>query len=243
MAGIVTGGIAATAAVIAAGVLVSIQPFLQPPEGPDVLLAFSIVEGENTSDWCGNLAEVLNESRIHAIVFMSGEVAKQHPSCVTSFDDHIDIGSMTYSYTRLTDISEYTEQLDEVKLGKKAVEDAGKIESRAFRAPYGETDENIYSLLSQSEIVADFSYGDRYHKYHEDKFIWFPIKVVDLTSDSGVNVDDLQIAESDPVQINIDNTIPMDRVESLIDQLNAKNVNFVNASELTGIQLTLRRSD
>ena len=158
------GGIVATVAMIVIGVIVSIQPFLQPPKGPVTLLAITIADNEEMPRWCEKVAEILNAGRIDAVVFFSGMIAQENPGCVTSFDGHIDIGSSTYGNENLTSMADYSVQLTEVSLGKKAVDEAGNLESRSFKAPYYATDENIYSLLSRSDIVADFSYRDRYHK-------------------------------------------------------------------------------
>ena len=234
------GGIVATVVVIVIGVLVSIQPFLQPPKGPATLLVITIGNNENMQHWCEDVAAILNEGRIDAVVFFSGKVAQENPRCVTSFDDHIDIGSSTYGYTKLTNITDYSVQLNEVTSGKKAVDEAGNLDSRSFRAPYDATDENIYSLLSRSEIVADFSYRDRYHKVHEGQFIWFEITVIDLPSLDGT-IRNLELPENGPIQVNVDNTVPVEDVESAILELKEKRAHFVNASELTGLELTVRK--
>lgn len=240
MASIVAGGIVATVVVIVVGVLVSIQPFLQPPKGPATLLVITIASNENMPRWCEDAAEILNEGRIDAVVFFSGKAAQENPECVTSFGEHIDIGSSTYGYEKLTDIADYSVQLNEVTSGKKAVDEAGNLDSRSFKAPYDATDENIYSLLSRSEIVADFSYRDRYHKFHEGQFIWFEITVIDLSSLNGT-IRNLELPENGPIQVNIDNTVPIEDVESAILELKGKRADFVNASDLAGLELTIRK--
>ncbi|HEV8387621.1 MAG TPA: polysaccharide deacetylase family protein [Nitrososphaera sp.] len=240
MTSIVAGGIVATIVVIVIGVIVSIQPFFQPPKGQATLLVISIVSDENMPTWCENVAKLLNDGKINAAVFFSGKVAQENPGCVTSFNEHIDIGSSTYGYEKLTEVTDYSTQLSEVTAGKKAVDEAGNLDSRSFRAPYGATDENIYSLLSRSEIVADFSYKDRYHKFHDGQFIWFEITVIDLTS-SDEKISDIEFPKDRPIQVNIDNTVPIEDVESAILQLKEKNAEFLNASELTGLELTIRR--
>jgi peptidoglycan/xylan/chitin deacetylase (PgdA/CDA1 family) len=247
MARIVTGGIVATVAVIIVGVVVALPPFLQPPKGPSVLLSFNIVNDNNMPVWCRGLADILSKNQLDAAVFFSGEIAEKYPECVSSFGENVDIGSSTYSYRNLTGISDYTEQLRQVGDGKKAVDLAGNFDSKSFRAPYGSTDENIYSLLSRSGILADFSYSDRYHKYYEDKFIWFELIVYNASSPSvsaeyiRTNLPDGRTGE--PINIDIDNSVPLDKVQQIIDVLQDKGSNFVNASELTGIALTTRAED
>jgi hypothetical protein len=243
MTNLVTGGIIATVSVLAIGVLISIQPFFQAPKSDHVLLAFSIVSDENMPNWCENLADTLNRGRIEGVVFFSGEVAKKYPDCVASFDKHVDIGSSTYSYTTLTETKDYSVQLEEVQSGKQAVDDAGNLASRVFKAPNGATDENIYSLLTRSDIVADFSYQDRYHKIYEDEFIWFPIRVLDIATESDAQIEQLTLEDGNPVQINMNNSIPLNEVRSVIDQLRDKRADFINPSELTGIPLTLWREE
>lgn len=244
MARIVAGGIGATVVVIVVGVVVALPPFLQPPAGPTVLLSFNIVNDDNMPDWCYELASILSEKNLDAVVFLPGKIAEEYPQCVNSFGENVDIGSSAYNYRNLTEIADYTEQLREVGDGKKAVDLAGNLDSRSFRAPFGSTDENTYSLLSRSGILADFSYADRYHKYHEDKFITFDLTVFDASSPSvsaeyiGASLPDRQTDDS--FNVDIDNSVPSNKYRQIIDALQSKGADFVSASELTGIPLTVR---
>jgi peptidoglycan/xylan/chitin deacetylase (PgdA/CDA1 family) len=168
-------------------------------------------------------------------------MAENHSQCVASFGENIDIGSSTYSYKNLATITDYSEQLREVQEGKNAVGLAGNLDSKSFRAPFGGTDDNIYSLLNRSGILADFSYSDRYHKYYQDQFIWFGITVYNASSTTGESLKDLQHDENDrPIQIDIDNSVPMSRIREIIGTLKDERAQFLNASVLTGIQLTIR---
>jgi peptidoglycan/xylan/chitin deacetylase (PgdA/CDA1 family) len=245
MAKIVAGGITATIVVIAVGVIIALPPFLQPPKGASVLLSFNIVnDNENMPDWCNGLADILSKERVHAVIFFSGVLAEKYPQCVSSFGENVDIGSSTYSYRRLTGISDYTEQLREVEDGKKAVDLAGNLDSKSFRAPYGSTDENIYSLLSRSGILSDFSYPDRYNKYHEGQFIWFELVVYNASSPS-VSAEYIRTSipdtQTDKVSnVDMDNSVPLDKVTQIIDALQSKGSHFVNVSEVTGIPSTVR---
>lgn len=99
--------------------------------------------------------------------------------------------------------------------------------------------------MSSFGILADFSYSDRYHKYYEDKFIWFELTIYNASSPAvsaeyiRVNLPDSRTSE--PINIDIDNSVPLDKVQQIIDVLKGRGSNFVNASELTGIALTTTR--
>jgi peptidoglycan/xylan/chitin deacetylase (PgdA/CDA1 family) len=242
MARIFAGGVFATVAVLVVGVAIALPPFLQPPRGPPVLLAFSITsENDNIYDWCSGLSDILKNNNVDAVVFFSGVIAENHPQCVVSFGENIDIGSSTYGYKNLTAMMEYSEQLKEIQDGKNAVDLAGDLNSKSFRAPHGSVDDDIYSLLSRSGILADFSYTDRYHKYHQGNFIWFRTTVYNASSISGEYIRESQYDEDDrPIQIDIDNTVPLSKIQEIISALKDKRANFLNASELTGIELTVR---
>jgi peptidoglycan/xylan/chitin deacetylase (PgdA/CDA1 family) len=244
MVKIVAGGIIATVAVIIMGVIVALPPFIQPPKATaQVLLTFSIVSENNMPTWCDDLKGIFARDRLHAVVFFTGKIAEKYPECVGSFDENVDIGSSTYSYKTFPSIQDYSEQLNEVKEGKKAVDISGSLNSKSFKAPHDSSDDNIYSLLSRNGILADFSYSDRYHKVHEDKFIWFKATAYNASSTtvSKESISKLQIdRDSGPVEIDFDNTVPTSKIDEIIRILQDKKVVFVNASELTGIQLTIR---
>lgn len=215
-------------------------PYYTPPLL--VMLSFSVVDDTNIPDWCNDLSSVFKKYGIKATVFFTGKVADKHPECVTVFANNIDIGSQTYSYVDLTEIPDYTIQLEEVRNGKQAVDYAGKLYSRVFKAPYGSTDDNIYSLLSRSDIVADFSYDDQYNKYYNDHFIWFDLAVYEGNNHSADFFHTLEVAET-PAVINFDNSTPVEQIDRFISELKSGNVRFVNASEITGIELTVREGE
>lgn len=205
-----------------------------------ILLSFSISDSDNLPEWCEDLSKFLNQNNIKAVIFVTGKVAERYPQCVSSYKNGIDIGSQTYSYVKLTEIPDYSEQLEEVKKGKLAVDKAGNLDSKIFKAPNGVTDENIYSLLFRSEILADFSYDNQYNKYYHDKFLKF-----DLVSFQGSNHDagffkELNSHET-PIMINFDNSVPVNEITDFISHLKSDKILFVNASELTGLELTLRK--
>jgi hypothetical protein len=236
------GGMTATAAVLVVGIVIALPPFVQPPR-IHVLLSFNIVSETNMPNWCNDLASMLNRNHLDAVVFFSGQIAEKYPECVSSFGDNVDIGSRTFSYRALPKIPDYSEQLKEVEQGKNAVDLAGHLDSKVFNAPYGETDDNIYSLLSRNRILADFSYGDHYNKYYQNQFIWFNITAYDASSPF-INATYIQNAEratiGNPIQISMDNTVPLSKINGIIGVLNDDKVIFNNVSDLTGIQLSVR---
>jgi len=243
MAKIIAGGIIATVAVIIVGVIVALPPFLQPAKAEtQVLLTFSIINEDNMPTWCDDLKSIIDKDSLHAVVFFSGKMAEKYPECVRSFGEKIDIGSSTYGYQTLPSLQDYSLELKEVEEGKKAVDTAGGLNSMSFKAPHDISDDNIYSLLSRNGILADFSYTDRYHKFYEDKFIWFKASVYNASSAtvSADSIRKLSIDRNIPVQIDFDNTVPISKIDEILQILRDRNVAFVNASELTGIQLTVR---
>jgi len=231
-----------TAVVIALGIAMIAPTFVQPAKPENnlrILVSFSVIDYANVSQWCTDLSSILKTKNIKSAVFFTGKVAEQNPECVTVFDDDVDIGSQTYSYVNLSSISDYTVQLDEVRKGKFAVDDVGQLCSKLFRAPYGSTDGNIYSLLSESGIVADFSYENQYNVFISGQFIKF-----DTTSYKGseYSADFFKtIPKTErPIILTFDNTTPISQIDDLLSELQKSNVQFINASETTGLSLTQR---
>lgn len=215
-----------------------VPAFMQSDQPLLVLLSFSITDDRNLPVWCNQLSSVLKNNNVKAIVFVPGKIAQEHPECVSDLPNTVDIGSETYDYVSLTSIQDYATQLEEVERGKNAVDAAGKIESKVFKAPHETTDQNIYSLLSRSGILADFSYNNQYNKYYNGQFIKF-----NLTSYDGVyySVDFFHsLPVSDPVLINFDNSTPIEQIDSFITHLKSPNVRFESATDLTGLELTKR---
>lgn len=248
-------GAISTGIVVVIGIVLIVPAFLRNGTGTDqgviILLSFDIQgndDAEAVSSWCRDLASVLEKHRIKAAVFVSGEIAETKPECVTSFSSDVDIGSQTYSYVNLTAI-DYTDALEEVRAGKNAVDEAGEINSRLFKAPFGSTDENIYSLLKRSMILADFSYSSQYNKSENDLFIKY-----NLTSFSGNNDGQEQffalISSSSPVTtpiaVNFDSSMQVEQIDEFISKLESVHnhrILFVNASDLTGLDLTIREDE
>ncbi|MEM2141423.1 polysaccharide deacetylase family protein [Nitrososphaera sp.] len=235
-------GAIATTIVIGIGVLIAIGPSLiqtlERTKPTPVMLSFSMVNGWNAPQWCNDLASVLQKHDVKATVFVTGEVAEQHPECVTAFASQgTDVGSQTYRYVNLNAVADYQYALEEVRMGKEAVDRAGNIDSHVFRAPFGETNQDIYSLLSSSDITADFSYTTQYNKYEGDQFVKHDLVSCDCR-DEPERIEQLLKLDL-PIIINIDNNTAVGEIESLIVSLKEKEMSLVSASELTETDLTV----
>ena len=231
-----------TGLILVLGIAMVAPVYIRIPDRPreqlTVMLLFSVVDSENGGAWCGNLSSLLKDMNIRATIFITGKVAEQHPECVRGFPAYVDIGSQTSSYVNLTSISDYLAQREEVRRGKEAVDKAGDLDSRLFRAPHGATDENIYSLLNRSGIVADFSYKNHYNKYHDGQFMRF-----NFTTYKGVEHPAeffLSLSQTgETIAIIFDESTSVSDIKSLVVILLGK-VRFANASEVTGLELTIR---
>jgi peptidoglycan/xylan/chitin deacetylase (PgdA/CDA1 family) len=236
-------GAIATTMVIAVGLVMVVAPAythtIEHARLPPAMLSFSVVDTSNAQKWCPDLASVLEKHKVKATVFVTGWVADQHPECVTAFSGDVDIGSQTYSYANLTNM-DYVQALEEVRKGKSAVNAAGGIDSRLFKAPYGSTDANTYSLLSRSGITADFSYGSQYNKYEDGQFVKYAIAHYEEPTYSPDAIRELFSAKK-PVVISFDNSISIEQIDEFIAALAADSeIRLFNASELAGQELTAR---
>jgi Polysaccharide deacetylase len=237
-------GSIATGSLIAIGLVLVLVPAyvhsLDHVEPNSVLLSFSISNESKAPAWCNYLASVLTEHSVKATVFVTGKIADTLPDCVSKLSSlpNVDVGSQTYNYVNLTSIPDYSLALKEVKDGKQAVDKAGNINSKVFRAPFGATDLNIYSLLTRNNITADFSYKSQYNKYENGQFAKYDLVTY---SGSSYSLDSVQkLLPSDiPIMINFDNTIPVSKIDGLVASLQSdKEIKIVNTSELTGLALT-----
>lgn len=248
-------GIISTGTIIVLGVAMIAPAFTQrePDHSiPSVMLFFSITDPNEASDWCRELASILNKHEVRASLFISGRTAESHPECVTTFSSDIDIGSQTYTYTDLTLISDYSEASAEIEQGKRAIDDIGALNSRLFKAPYGRTDDNIYSLLNRANIVADYSYVNHYNKYENNQFIKYDLKVLSGNAEglklfSVVASDDdvVRPYNSVPIVINFDNSISVEDVDNFVSKMKSEyrqGIQFVNVSDVIGQDVTGRRS-
>jgi len=239
---LITAAVLSTALIIALGFFIISPLFYGTPSveaKQKIMLSFSASESNDIADWCRNLSSILKSYDISATVFIVGKVAEQHPECASCFSSKVDIGSQTYSNLNLTSIADYDTQLEEVRKGKQAVDTAGNLYSRVFRAPNGDTDQNIYSLLSRNDILADFSYGSQYNVYLDNQFVKFDATVYDGTTCSANSILTLK-KSSKPIIINFDNEYPAELISDFIGTLKTGQLDFVNASEMTGLNLTVR---
>ncbi len=226
-----------TGIVIFFGILIVIPPYLHPTSPQYFLLSFSISEDVEQS-WCDDLASTLLKHKVQATIFFSGQIAERYPDCVKAFPPNIDIGSQTYHYVMLASMSDYSEQLEEIQRGKQAVDEAGNLNSRLFKAPYGSTDENIYSLLTHSNILADFSYENQYNKFYNGQFIKFQLE--SYNSDTNSIEFFRNLSTNQPTIINFDSSNDVKYIDNFISKIKSRNTVFLDASQLTGLQLTIR---
>jgi peptidoglycan/xylan/chitin deacetylase (PgdA/CDA1 family) len=204
-----------------------------------VMLAFSVHDMLNLPNWCNDLSSFLKTNHIKATIFVTGYVADKYPNCVTSFsyNSDIDIGSQTYSYVDLVSGINYPDALLDVQKGKNTIDEIGNMSSKLFRSPYGSVDQNIYSLLNRSGIIADFSYKDHYNKYERGMFVKYNLNEYEPNTISFKQLPKIDV----PYIVNFNNTVPLEKITSLISKLKLdKDINFVTASELAGLKLTVR---
>jgi len=239
---LIVTAVLATTIVIVLGFLTIIPMFYGSPEvevKKQIMLSFSILDSYNIVDWCKNVSSVLKTHNLGATVFIVGKVAEQNPECVTCFSERVDIGSRTFSNLNLTSLADYDAQLEEVTKGKIAVDTAGNLFSRVFKAPNQATDQNIYSLLSLNGILADFSYDCQYNIYIDNQFMKFEAAVFEGASCST----DLLLALEPTPKLSIlhfESGYPTQLIEDLIISLENGQFDFVNASEVSGLDLTVR---
>jgi len=228
----ITGAII-TVFIVIVGVLLLYPTFKQGPIARDqVLLTFNIINSTNLPIWCNDLSKYLQDNKIHSTVFITGIMADNYPECVTSFSKSNDIGSMTYSYNNLAPASNYTDQLSQIQQGKTAVDKQGNLNSTIFRAPHGQVDQNIYSLLTRSHILADFSYNEHFNIYTNGLsgkiFYRYPMTSIGNISYSKLSDRDPKI----PLMVNIYNYDSIKKVQEFINTTSKNPHQFVTASEL-----------
>ncbi|MCJ7423725.1 polysaccharide deacetylase family protein [Candidatus Bathyarchaeota archaeon] len=229
-----------TTMVIVFGIAIVSPFFLRNPKpNQKVMLVFDVLDYSEVEEWCYNLSSILEYQNVKATVFIVGKVAENNPKSVSCFGQKIDVGSLTYTYSNLTSISDYSLQLEEVRKGKQAVDNAGNIYSRLFKAPFGSTDDNIYSLLSRCDILADFSYQTHYNLYLKDKFLRFEATSYNGSKNSANFISSLP-KTLEPIIIEFDDTCSTAYIGKFISELRNSGVDLVNASEIAGKNLTLR---
>lgn len=236
--------IIATVLVMAAGIALVLPLYLghngTAHSQPRLMLAFSVQASPDADDWCRDLSAFLNAQDIPAAVFFVGQVAEHNPGCLSYFNDKVDIGSQTYDYSNLTTISDYSQKLQTVQKGKSAVDQAGRLSSHIFRAPFEATDQDIYSLLSRSDIQADFSYASQYNLYRNGQFLKYDAATYQAR-DYPLSFFFTLAKTENPVIIFFDNSYPVSNISALISNLKKLSFEFINASELADMTLTDRR--
>ena len=235
--------ILATGLIIVIGIIMIIPLFLrqshQSLPKPQVMLSFNISEDADAVEWSQDLSAILKSYDLGASVFIMGKVAEQYPQCLTVFSEKVDIGSQTYNNVNLTEISDYSLKLQEIQQGKQAVDQAGNIVSKLFRAPFMVTDQDIYSLLSRSEILADFSYPEQYNVYVQGHFIKYEAAVYKYSQNSVDLVSKIQDTTR-PQLVIFDNCDSITEIKNFLASLNMQKIDIINASDLTGQVLTVR---
>lgn len=231
-------GAISTGTVIILGIVMVVPAFFPPIQKSPILLTFNISDDQNLPTWCDQLSSVLKKYDTKAVVFVSGRIAQEYPQCVKNFSDKVDIGSSTFDYLQLTTIPDYSKQLDEIQKGKSAIDTVGKLNSKLFKAPYGSVDGNIYSLLTRSGILADFSYHDQYNKYYNGQFIKFDLVSYDGNKITSTFINGLE--SKGIISINFDNSTPVEKIDDFISKLDLGKIKFFNASDITGLDLTNR---
>ncbi|MCJ7634052.1 polysaccharide deacetylase family protein [Candidatus Bathyarchaeota archaeon] len=237
---ILYAGAISTALIIVIGIALVIPIYFRfQSESPIVMLVFSVIDGATAQDWFDNLSTILRVNGVPATLFITGDFVNSHPGCLDGLAESIDVGSQTYSYVNLTNVSDYLVQLQEVKRGKEAVDAAGNFESRLFMAPFRATDDNLYSILNRSGILADFSSTDHYTKVYNGRFLRFDVKSYNGSLLSANQI--LQGKAGDPIIIYFESFTSIARISELLASLKSAKWRFINASEITGLPLTERR--
>jgi len=233
--------ILSTTLIIAFGILIVAPNFMRFNEVQKlrIMLCVNIIDPANVSAWCSDLASFLKENGKSATIFFAGKIAETSPESVRGFSNSIDIGSETYNYVDLASLRNPSLQLEEVDKGKFAVDIAGNLSSKLFKAPFGSADKNIYSLLRTSGIVADFSYDSHYNVWVNVQFVRHGCSAYDGYEHSADFF--MSLPTEHPIILNFNNTLPVSRIVELVSQLKGYYVEFVNASQLTGLSLTGRR--
>jgi len=213
-----------------------------------LLFIFDINNNINLPRWCNDISSLINNYELKGAVFITGKIAKENPECVTNFsfnNSDTDIGSQTYDYVNLASIQNSTEKLNEIFNAKWSIDNIGRLSSALFKAPYGSVSNDINSLLIKSGIIADFSKNHTYSKFEDGEF-----QENDIILYNGSNISsNIQFVKSlsltnltMPIMIEFNNSFPIDEIDKLLTKITSDydNIQFVNPSEITGKDLTIR---
>lgn len=198
-----------------------------------VIIQIEITENNNLPFWCIELNEQLEQDRLKSVVFLHGKIAEIYPECIFQ-GNYVDVGSQGHQYRDITQISDYLQQLSEIQKGKKTIDVLGGFESKVFKAPFGSTDDDIYSLLNRSEILADFSNQNQYNLFLDGQFVKYDLLTLE-------NVDELDSLDNfQTVTFSFNNSESVDSIFTTIKKIKNYEVQFVNPSDLYGKSLTIR---
>jgi peptidoglycan/xylan/chitin deacetylase (PgdA/CDA1 family) len=239
---LIHAAVISTTLIIVFGISIVVPNFMHPyaAQRQKILLSVSVIGPTNVSVWCSDLAAQLRENGKSATIFFAGKIAEMFPESVREFPSNIDIGSETYSYVDLASLKDPSLQLEEVDKGKFVVDLAGNLSSKLFKAPFGSTTGDTYSLLRTSGIEADFSYDDHYNVRVNNQFMKYGCSAYDGYEHPANFF--ISLPKTDrPIILNFNNTLTVSYIIEIVSQLQSSDVEFVSASELTGLSLTERR--
>ena len=224
------------------GILIVAPNFVRPysDQKLKIMLSLSVIIPENASAWCADLAVFLRETKTDASIFFVGKIAEAFPECAREFSSNVDVGSETYDYVDLVLLNNTSLQLEEVDRGKFAIDSVGNLRSQLFKAPFGSIDENIYSLLRISGVAADFSYDDHYNVRVNERWIKYGCSSFNGAEHSSDFFMSLPVTKQ-PTVLKFNNTVPVSDIIELVSQLQCRqDIEFVNASQVSGFSLTVR---
>ena len=195
-----------------------------------VILSFVVLEADNVEEWCQNLSSILSSQNLPATIFIEGKVAEQKPSTVTCFGSNVDFGSLTYDNVVLAEIEDYSLKLWEVEQGKNTIDNIANVNSLVFQEPNGKTDDDIFSILSRTGIIADFSYEDHFNIYRNGRFEEIAAQVLSANQTSIEYILN-QEQNNTPLIIQFDNTLTIDQIDAFLTHLKTGQFDFVKSSE------------
>jgi hypothetical protein len=195
-----------------------------------IILSFTVLEADNVEDWCQNLSSILSSQDIPATIFIESKVAEQNPKTATCFGTEIEFGSLTYDKINLTSIDDYSLKLWQVEQGKIAIDKAANVTSQIFKEPNGNTDDDIYSILNRTGIIADFSYTDHFNIYRNDRFEKIVAEVINANNSSIEYLLNREKTDS-PIILQFENTQTTEQINSFLSILKTAQFDFVKSSE------------
>jgi hypothetical protein len=103
----------------------------------------------------------------------------------------------------------------------------------------GGVDENIYSLLRRSQIVAEFSYHDHYNLYHNGTFVKYDLVAINGSKDFR-KIDNVS-GSTVPLAVNFYNSDNLSEIDNDIKELRSRHeYQLISSSDLANMNLTVR---